>query len=630
MTKVRQPLRRARSKESHVWEYFRKEDDGIYVKCKKCQKNLKRCGNTTNLSEHLKRAHGIHNADNHNPDDPGVPGTSSQLQVTPQSLVRKKDIQSFLVSCRQRDLTSKEREELDLALLKMVCQDFQPLSLVENEGFQQYTIQLQQTILKNEHGILYKPPNRKTLTTNLLNREFVKHSSNLREMLKLVNYVSITSDAWTSDSTKSYLTVTGHFIHNDTLHSYVLATRELSKKHTAENIALKIRDIIDEFGIAAKVVAVVTDNAANMKKCVNDCLNKPHFPCTAHTLNLVVEAAINDSLVLKNTIKKCRKIVAHFKQSCNASEALRQYQERLNLPVLKLKQDIETRWNSVAIMFDRLIKTRRPLTMAMAELPNTPEVLSHDDWAILEDSVELLQVFVQATEQLSGEKYPTLAMVIPIVRGIQCSINMCSPGNEFGSMFKNNLVEHIRARFSEIERNRLSSTASFIDPRFKKLGFGIQTNADVTEQNVLRELGPLNLLSRCELEFGEPVPQIEQPFLPSNTSSNSLWSQFEEKKRMNAMTNNSTANCVIEMRHFLASKVIDRTENPLEYYSKNKNVFPTLHELNMKYACIPATSVPSERVFSKTGQVTNSRRNRLAPDNLDKIIFLNSYYSSNK
>ncbi|KAI5702419.1 hypothetical protein M8J76_015356 [Diaphorina citri] len=57
-----------------------------------------------------------------------------------------------------------------------------------------------------------------------------------------------------------------------------------------------------------------------------------------------------------------------------------------------------------------------------------------------------------------------------------------------------------------------------------------------------------------------------------------------------------------------------------QFFIQNKNVFPTLYNLNLKYACIPATSVPSERVFSKTGQLTNNRRNRLAPDNLDKII----------
>lgn len=231
---------------------------------------------------------------------------------------------------------------------------------------------------------------------------------------------------------------------------------------------------------------------------------------------------------MKNTIKKCRKIVAHFKHSCNASEALKQCQERLGLSVLKLKQDVETRWNSVTIMFERLIVNRRPLTMAMAELPNSPEPLSHDDWAIMEDSFQLLQVFIQATEQLSGEKYPTLAMVIPIVRGIQFNINMCSPGNEFGNIFKNCLSENVRTRFGFIEGNKLASAATFIDPRFKKIGFDVSSNANSAEQNVLREMGTLTINPQLvDAEQAEPVQQT----FSSAPSSGSIWSQFEEKKR---------------------------------------------------------------------------------------------------
>lgn len=534
------PRRRARSKESHVWQYFHKEDDGVHYKCTKCLKKLKKCGNTTNLSEHLIRKHGIRNTEvaNDNPDDPGVPGLSSQSAVpsgshmTPQSLVRHPPTQSYFVTTtsRQRDLTSKEKEELDLALVKMICLDFQPLSVVENKGFQEYTRKLQEMVLKTEN-IPYKLPNRKTLTNTLVKSEYNKEIKNLREMLKVVQYVAITSDAWTSDSTKSFLTVTAHFVFNDTLHSWVLATREMSERHTAENVALKIKEVIDEFGITSKVVAVVTDNASNMKKCVTDCLNKTHFPtfpCTAHTLNLVVNTAINDSLIVKNTIKKCRKIVAHFKHSCNASEALKQCQERLGLSVLKLKQDVETRWNSVTIMFERLIVNRRPLTMAMAELPNSPEPLSHDEWAIMEDSFKLLQVFIQATEQLSGEKYPTLAMVIPIVRGIQFNINMCSPGNEFGNIFKNCLSENVRTRFGFIEGNKLASAATFIDPRFKKIGFGVSSNANSAEQNVLREMGTLTINPQLvDAEQAEPVQQT----FSSAPSSGSIWSQFEEKKK---------------------------------------------------------------------------------------------------
>jgi len=36
------------------------------------------------------------------------------------------------------------------------------------------------------------------------------------------------------------------------------------------------------------------------------------------------------------------------------------------------------------------------------------------------------------------------------------------------------------------------------------------------------------------------------------------------------------------------------------------------------------TSIPSERVFSKAGKIVSARRNRLLPDNVDKLIFLNA------
>lgn len=55
---------------------------------------------------------------------------------------------------------------------------------------------------------------------------------------------------------------------------------------------------------------------------------------------------------------------------------------------------------------------------------------------------------------------------------------------------------------------------------------------------------------------------------------------------------------------------------------------PVLYKLAMKYLCIPATSVPSERVFSKAALICNQRRNRLEGKKIDQIIFLSSYYSN--
>jgi hypothetical protein len=38
--------------------------------------------------------------------------------------------------------------------------------------------------------------------------------------------------------------------------------------------------------------------------------------------------------------------------------------------------------------------------------------------------------------------------------------------------------------------------------------------------------------------------------------------------------------------------------------------------------CIPATSTPSERVFSTAGNIVNVKRSMLKPEHLDELVFL--------
>ncbi|CAK1592527.1 unnamed protein product [Parnassius mnemosyne] len=51
-----------------------------------------------------------------------------------------------------------------------------------------------------------------------------------------------------------------------------------------------------------------------------------------------------------------------------------------------------------------------------------------------------------------------------------------------------------------------------------------------------------------------------------------------------------------------------------------------LNVLALKYLSVPATSVPSERIFSKSGYILSSRRSRLQADAVDHIYFLNQNY----
>lgn len=59
----------------------------------------------------------------------------------------------------------------------------------------------------------------------------------------------------------------------------------------------------------------------------------------------------------------------------------------------------------------------------------------------------------------------------------------------------------------------------------------------------------------------------------------------------------------------------------LQWWKKQVDL-PLLSALAKSYMSIPATSVPSERVFSTAGDIINSKRSLLLPDHVDQLIFL--------
>lgn len=68
---------------------------------------------------------------------------------------------------------------------------------------------------------------------------------------------------------------------------------------------------------------------------------------------------------------------------------------------------------------------------------------------------------------------------------------------------------------------------------------------------------------------------------------------------------------------------ISRTADPLKYWQERRVVYPNLTVMAKKYLCMPATSVPCERIFSKAGEVYSKTRNRLNAKTAEQLLFLN-------
>ncbi|TWW69508.1 hypothetical protein D4764_18G0003140 [Takifugu flavidus] len=86
---------------------------------------------------------------------------------------------------------------------------------------------------------------------------------------------------------------------------------------------------------------------------------------------------------------------------------------------------------------------------------------------------------------------------------------------------------------------------------------------------------------------------------------------------------NATADAIVEVQRYLSAPPLERSQDPLVYWTTNKARYPNLYHLANQYLATPASSVPCERVFSKAGEMVSKKRNRLKPSTVEKLLFLN-------
>lgn len=77
-----------------------------------------------------------------------------------------------------------------------------------------------------------------------------------------------------------------------------------------------------------------------------------------------------------------------------------------------------------------------------------------------------------------------------------------------------------------------------------------------------------------------------------------------------------------ELQSYLQLDNLDSEEDPLDWWREHQRPYPQLSKLAKKYLCIPATSSPSEMVFSTGRNVVTCLHSSLKPDNVDRLVFL--------
>jgi len=88
----------------------------------------------------------------------------------------------------------------------------------------------------------------------------------------------------------------------------------------------------------------------------------------------------------------------------------------------------------------------------------------------------------------------------------------------------------------------------------------------------------------------------------------------------------NTSKAIIEVNRYIDDNILPRTSDSFSWWRDNSYNYSNLSTIIIEKCCVVGSSVPCERVFSKAGFVISERRNRLKPNKVNQILFLNHNY----
>ncbi|CAG8751801.1 21071_t:CDS:2 [Gigaspora rosea] len=377
------------------------------MKCKTCNKLWAK--NETRMQEHYNYC--IKNSGNSN--------TSSSIS----SFVHNDNDNT-------RTINHKQQTKIGNFLYKFTNANQKELESLLARGF--YSASISFNVLENDdikaffsRALPYfKLPTCYSLSNSLLTKEYFDLNTVINYLLNETQFLCLVTDGWSNirkDSIINFMITTPKPLFYKSVH-----TKE--DQYTAQNIAEGIDKVMQELGVN-KFVAVITDNASNMKAAwrilKNQYPTKVFLGCWAHGINLWIK----DILKLdwpKNVLETSKEIINYFRNHNIPLAALRLQIEKYG-HIISLVQTVDTCWGSAFYCMDHLLQTKNAIRSLLIEesigiSPNIKIHLMNDlFWQNLKHLRNFLEPFVKFIHELEGD-VPLLSAAFLKLRQLETTI----------------------------------------------------------------------------------------------------------------------------------------------------------------------------------------------------------------
>ena len=270
--------------------------------------------------------------------------------------------------------------------------------------------------------------------------------------------------------------------------------------------------------------------------------------------------------------------------------------------------------------------------------------LVDEEWEALKKLTCILKKFAEATDLLGGSTYTTISFMyqaLQIIKRDICTFTkesvdidpttqdtvfdedveyVDSPEDEINTKHPKgrkifietpqnckNLEKHVKNALYKAMNyywnvpNEYGMMGALLDPRCKELRFA-SDHLKVQTQEELRSIYN-NYLDQEDFDYSDKRgDQFDNSLLASMFMQNTKESD--------------------EVTDYLAIPQIRFSDCPLEWWKANKERFPILSSLAKVYLCIPATSTPSERLFSDAGNIMTVKWTQLSNSTFEHLLFL--------
>lgn len=286
------------------------------------------------------------------------------------------------------------------------------------------------------------------------------------------------------------------------------------------------------------------------------------------------------------------------------------------MPKKKLKQEVLTQWNSTFEMLSSIVEQQQAISSALAGSKKASDrdmIPTSTDLRKVGYLIKVLDPLQHATTLLCSEKTPTLSIVQPLVTALlRKHLETTDDDPKLVLDLKSTIATSLRSHFSGSHQTQIRLLASVLDPRYKDLRF-LPSSERIKVYNDLQIV-----VSTFHHDSDEPL----EDYPPPKRYKEQGLLDFSESSDSNGDSPTEPSGQVEkEINVYRAEESIDKSEDPLIWWSANTHRFKHLSVLAQTFFSMCAISVPAERLFSKAGALVNKKRASVHPKNVNCVLF---------